>query len=255
MTRRTFALGAPWALVSAAGCVPAGEVRPPAPLDVRPASGLPETSLPWLSLRDHFVATVGDHAGEGRPLGPLLVLADATFAPHSRFPLHAHRDMEILSLVLEGTLTHHGDQSDGAALPPRGVQLLSARDGIEHAEGNDTDHPTRMLQLWFRPQTLGGAPSYRQRQLDVGGRRSVAGDDAMPLRCDARVEWIDAGAGERAPLIVDRGRAGYLLALNRSLQLGGVATLAPGDGAVVGPGATEFTADTAVAALWIDVAL
>ena len=133
MTRRTFALGAPWALVSAAGCVPAGEVRPPAPLDVRPASGLPETSLPWLSLRDHFVATVGDHAGEGRPLGPLLVLADATFAPHSRFPLHEHRDLEILSIVLDGTLTHHGDQGDGAALPARGVQLISARDGIEHA--------------------------------------------------------------------------------------------------------------------------
>lgn len=216
----------------------------------RPLSSLPTTMLSWLSLKDHFIATVGPSAGQGSRRGPLLVLADATFEPHSRFPLHPHRDMEILSVVLTGTLSHHGDQAHGATMPPRSAQLISSRDGIFHAEGNDTDTQTRMLQIWFEPTSRGGAPAYFQRDLTAKGRQLIAGDDVMPLRCDAKVSWIDLEAGKPEALEIATGRHGYLLALDGEVNAG--TTLAAGDGLDVEPGALTVTASTSCAVLWID---
>ncbi len=231
----------------------------------RPASTLPSTTLGWLSLRDHFVATVGPRAGEGRKLGPLLVLADATFAPRSRFPLHSHREMEILSIVVDGELSHHGDHAHGASFGPRSAQLISARSGMMHAEGNDTDTPTRMLQLWFEPDRHGGAPACFSRRLGDAGRQLIAGDEAMPLRADARVWWISLRCGVREELALEGGRQGYLLALSGPIDVesgGQVARVRveTGDGAVVEPvervepGVVRLTTEEAgCAAIWIDV--
>ena len=92
----------------------------------RPLNSLPTTTLSWLTLRDHFVSTVGPNSGQGQPMGSLLVLADATFTAHSRFPLHPHQEMEILSIVLDGSLSHHGDQAHGATVPARPTQTYSS---------------------------------------------------------------------------------------------------------------------------------
>jgi hypothetical protein len=221
----------------------------------RPASALPATTLSWLSLRDHFVATVGPHSGQGRPLGPLLVLADATFAPRSRFPLHPHEEMEILSIVIDGTLSHHGDQAHGMTLGPRSAQLISARDGMVHAEGNDTDAPTRMLQLWFQPDRHGGAPAYFSRQLHGEGRQLVAGDEGMPLRTDVKVWWLSVQPGKAEPLVVEKGRQGYLLALTGPLRVEAnkPVTLQTGDGAELEQGEVSLSSSSPAAALWIDL--
>lgn len=221
-------------------------------ITLRPSESLPRTTLPWLDLRDHFVATVGPSAGMGRPMGPLLVLADATFGPRSRFPLHPHRDIEILSIVVDGELSHHGTGAHTLApVKSRGAQLISARDGIVHAEGNDTDRPTRMLQVWFAPSSEGGAPAYFDRQLpSIPGRHRVAGDEAMPLRCDAHVWWIDVEGS--STIEVAPGRRGYLLSLAGPLRLGD-ATLNTGDGLELAVGAVDIVADGNGAALWIDV--
>lgn len=229
-------------------------------LRVRTADTLPKTELPWLRLQDHFVATVGPAAGTGRPFGPLLVMADATFSPRSRFPLHPHRDMEILSLVLKGELSHHGDQEHGMALKARQVQLISARNGIVHAEGNDTDADTRMLQIWFTPTERGGAPAYFNRTLAPapgGGRHQVAGDAEMPLRSSARVWWLDLVPGREETLMLDEGRAGYLLAMEGAVQLPDGTRLAERDGAEVRGVGTVVTSAPGTAgarALWIDIA-
>lgn len=224
----------------------------------RPLASLPKTELPWLSLRDHFVATVGASAGQGRPLGPLLVLADATFVPHSRFPLHPHKEMEILSVVLEGELSHHGNQAHGATLGPRSAQLISAREGITHAEGNDTDAPTHMLQLWFRPVVLGGPPEYHFRQIKGTGRELLAGDDTMPIRADVKVWWLSLGPGRPETVDVARGRTGYLLAMTAPAKVSPVdkgvnVLLQKGEGAEIGPGAFQVTADAPADVLWVDV--
>ncbi|MCP3098482.1 pirin family protein [Myxococcus sp. K15C18031901] len=225
----------------------------------RPIDSLPTTTLSWLSLRDHFVATVGARAGEGRNLGPALVLADATFAPRSRFPLHPHRDMEILSVVLEGSLSHHGDQAHGGVLGPRSAQLISARNGIVHAEGNDTDTPTRMLQIWFRPHTLGGVPAYFTRELAGRGRHLLAGDPQMPLRADARVWWVDLAVGNEERFTVEGSRRGYLLAMTARVRVTSTGGAAPldlvlGEGLEVGPGTVHVSSDSEGAVLWLDLA-
>ncbi|MCU0701742.1 MAG: pirin family protein [Myxococcaceae bacterium] len=209
---------------------------------IRPVSSLPATTLPWLSLKDHFVATVGPSAGQGQPLGPLLVLADATFAPRSRFPLHGHREMEILSVVVEGELSHHGDQADGSVVKARGAQLISSRDGMRHAEGNETDAQTHMLQIWFEPTTHGGPAVAFARQLpSTLGVHLVAGDDGMPLRCPVKVWWVDVQGAQRLPV---RAR-GYLVGLRGGVQVDGQ-KLSVGDGAVLSPGTVALDGDGAV---------
>lgn len=226
----------------------------------RSLASLPTTTLSWLTLRDHFVATVGPHAGEGSALGPLLVLADATFAPRSRFPLHPHREMEILSIVIDGELSHHGDQAHGTTLRARSAQLISARDGMMHAEGNDTDAPTRMLQIWFQPDARGGAPAYFERTFSEPGRHLVAGDAAMPLRADARVWWHDLATRTVERLSTTSRRRGYLLAMTSPLRVVASADstrssrLEVGEGMVVEGGAVDVTSDHTGAALWIDIA-
>lgn len=265
-TRRRFTI-AGGALLTAPACTPGLPTGTPttteptmttsiAPhLQHRALSTLPTTKLSWLSLRDHFVATVGAQAGRGRPLGDLLVLADATFVAGSRFPLHPHEEMEILSIVLDGELSHHGDQAHGATIPARHAQLISARDGMVHAEGNDTASPVRMLQIWFRPRTHGGPPAYFETAFETPGHHVVASGDGsggLPLRSDARVEWVDVAAGAPTRFTVGNGRAGYLLALTEPVRAGG-AHVGPGEGLVVGGGDVDVLGAGPV--LWIDVAI
>lgn len=222
----------------------------------RPLSSLARTTLPWLSIRDHFVATVGPTSGRGKPLGPVLVMADATFAPRSRFPIHPHREVDILSVVVDGTMSHRGDQANGATVGPRSAQLISARTGIMHAEGNDADAPMRMLQIWFQPHTFGGKPEYFSRELSGHGRQILAGDSQMPLRADARVWWLDLGPHNVQRLSVAVSRQGYLLATTArtrvmSLLDEAVVELAVGEGLEVGPGTIDVSSDGG-AVLWID---
>lgn len=258
LSRRDF-LGAGTSLLALAaiGCTQPLGAKTMTETRLRPRASLPTTELPWLRLHDHFVATVGANAGQGRPLGSLLVLADATFAPRSRFPIHPHRDMEILSLVVRGELSHHGDQAHGATLKARQAQLISARDGMVHAEGNELDEETHMLQIWFRPETRGGEAAYFLRDVPVmpaGGRHLVAGDEGMPLRTAARVWWIDLVPGRDERLDLAKGNSGYLLAMDAAVALEGGATLAKGDGAELRGGSAAIRAkDGPASALWIEL--
>lgn len=223
-------------------------------IQLRPAHTLPSTDIGWLQLRDHFVATVGEHSGSGQPFGPLLVLADATFAAHSAFPIHPHREVEILSIVLSGHLSHRGDLADGTIMPARSAQLISSRNGMVHAEANDADVPCRMLQIWFRPTTHGGAAQYFQRDFQTRGSHVIAADEAMPLRCDARVEWIDLVARESHEFRVAPGRAGYLMSLDGWLATE-VGMIQAGEGAEIRAGMITVTPQANSAVLFIDFAV
>jgi quercetin 2,3-dioxygenase len=144
--------------------------------------------------------------------------------------------------VLEGELSHRGDGADGSVVRPRGAQLISSRDGMHHAEGNETDSPVRMLQIWFEPTRHGGPTAYFSRQLPAEpGRHLVAGDDGMPLRCPAKVWWVDVAA--RRALEVEG--QGYLLALAGSPRVGG-STFANGEGAPATSGTYPLEGDGAL---------
>jgi redox-sensitive bicupin YhaK (pirin superfamily) len=120
-------------------------------------AALPRTDLGWVEMTDHFLVTVGPHTGEGTKLGDLMVLADAVLAPKAQFALHAHKQMEIASIVLSGELTHR-EPDRALAVPAGSVQWMSAGDGIVHAETNPGDVPARLLQIWIRPEHTGGTP-------------------------------------------------------------------------------------------------
>ena len=222
---------------------------------VRRQDQLPYTDVGWISMRDHFVCTVGPLSGRGESLGALRVLADAHFAPHARFPEHGHRDMEILSVVVEGELSHHGSQAHAEVMPARTAQLISARNGITHAEGNDTDSPVRMLQLWFVPDELGGEPVYATRAVPKQAGQPwqpVAGDDGLPLRARARVDWLDLAAGQRVSRVLAPGARAYLVGIHGMIEVEGE-TVAVGEGAELTAGPTVLATADGASALWIEL--
>lgn len=135
------------------------------------------------------------------------------------------------------------------------AQLISAREGMVHAEGNDTDQPTRMLQIWFEPNVSGGAPAYFVRDFPQHGRHVLAGDVGMPLRADARVVWADLQAGKEERFSVEPGRRGYLIALTSTVKVVHTGqTLHIGEGLEVSPGALDVGVEQPGAVLWLDVA-
>lgn len=205
-------------------------------LDVRLAADLPVVDLGWIRIRDHFMVTVGPGAGRGAGLGDLLVLADATFAPRAAFPQHRHAGVEIVSLVLDGTLTHHGAE-ERVELPAGAAQVMLTGAGIVHAEANDSDRPVRMLQLWFVSPEPGRSPGYQ-----LFAPTEPAELTALPfaeLRRDVQIRRATLAAGATATWSVGPRRAAYVLCVGGSLALDDV-HLDDGDGAALTAG--RFTA-------------
>jgi len=175
-------------------------------IDVRPAEGRFHTQIGWLdswhsfSFSSHF-----DPANVGH--GQLLVLNDDRVAPASGFGTHAHRDMEIVTWVLEGTLEHRDSEGNHGLLYPGLAQRMSAGTGIRHSEMNpDPDQPVHFLQMWVVPDTAGVEPGYEQLdvsdRLDAGGLVAVASgsdvDGAIHLHQRDATLWVARlSAGEQ----------------------------------------------------------
>lgn len=211
----------------------------PSTITVQRRAELPFTDLGWVRMWDHFVATVGPRSGTGRPFGPLLVLADATFAPRSSFPQHPHREMEILSIVLDGELTH---TEPGVEVPiaPGGMQVMSAREGVVHAEANRTDRDVRMLQLWLEPHTFGGKATYRGVP-PVSTTPGLHRFEVGALRQDASLFLGRLESERPLELELPAGRMGYLLVADGDVVVNG-ARLGAGDGAMAQAGKVRLEA-------------
>lgn len=184
-------------------------------IKIQSYSQLPDLKLPWLSLKDHFIATVGPSSGQGNPLGDLLVLADATFQPQSRFPQHPHKDMEILTWVVKGTLQHYDNNGTNQSVPEKSLQLMSARDGIYHAEGNATNDEVRMLQIWINPSMTGGAPEVSQVSLKGSGLQCLAAPANSPLIVRQNVWFYVASLENSAQesFKIPQGQMGYAISV------------------------------------------
>jgi quercetin 2,3-dioxygenase len=104
--------------------------------------------------------------------GALRVLNDDTVAPGEGFPPHPHRDMEILTYVLDGELEHQDNMGNRGVVGPGSVQYMSAGTGVQHSEFNHSkEHPLHFVQMWVLPGKLGAKPSYGQREFTVDDRR------------------------------------------------------------------------------------
>jgi redox-sensitive bicupin YhaK (pirin superfamily) len=167
----------------------------------------------------------------------LRVINEDRVAPGEGFGQHGHRDMEIISYVLEGGLEHRDSMGTGAVIRPGDVQRMSAGTGVVHSEYNASrQEPVHFLQIWIQPDRRGVAPSYEQKtfsQADKAGRlRLVAspdgGDGSVSLHADARLFAGVLAAGETVEHALAPGRHAWVHVVRGRAQVNGVA-LAAGD--------------------------
>jgi redox-sensitive bicupin YhaK (pirin superfamily) len=192
----------------------------------------------WLKSR-HSFSFADYYDPQNMGFGNLRVINEDRIAPGTGFGTHGHRDMEILSYVLEGALAHKDSLGNGAAIVPGEVQRMSAGTGVRHSEFNHAaDATTHFLQIWIIPDRQGIAPGYEQKAFpdsDKRGRlRLVAAPDgrdgAVTLHADASIFAGLFDAGERAELALDPQRLAYVHVVRGELSVNGQA-LAAGDAA------------------------
>ena len=235
-----------------------------AALDIRRSSERFTTALPWLTSRHSF--SFGPHYDPANTGFAQLVAHNAdVLAPGGGFGPHPHRDVEILTWVLQGALQHEDDQGNHGLLTPGMVQCVSAGRGIVHSEHNaSTAQPLHLVQLWVLPDRRGGAPSYVQRDVSAelarGGLvRLAAGRPAgaaLLLQQPGAVLWAARlAAGEPLALPVAAALHLYVAAgtvdLEREPELDperdpGAGRLRPGDAVrLTAAGAVGLRAHTA----------
>ena len=195
----------------------------------------------WLD--SHHTFSFGSyHDPRFMGFGPLRVINEDRVDPGAGFPTHGHRDMEILSYVVEGALAHENSTGGGGVIHPGEVQVMSAGAGVHHSEMNGSRvEPVHFLQIWLVPTTRGAAPRYAQR--DFGRAEGVTllvspegREDSLPIRQDADVYRVRLRDGDAASLAL-RHRNAWVQVVHGGFALEGE-RLEPGDGAAL----TEVTA-------------
>ena len=198
-------------------------------------------SGPGITVRDHFRMTPENEGGPHYRLGPLRTLADTTIEGHAGFPMHSHHDMEIVSYICEGTLSHEDTLGNHGRLGPGDVQVMTTGTGILHSEVNEEEAGVRMYQLWIVPETPGLDPGYVDsiRPKDsapdclcvlASGMASRPG--GAPIHQDAAVLGADLEIEHSVSVDLEPGRQAYVLAAHGRVSLDGV-VLASRDGAVI----------------------
>ena len=204
---------------------------------IRPASDRGHFDHGWLDTRHTF--SFGDYHDE-RHMGfrALRVINEDRVRPGQGFGTHGHRDMEIVTYVLEGGLAHRDSMGNGSVIAPGDVQYMSAGTGVRHSEYNaSSTEPVHFYQIWILPNVANAEPRYAQKRFDAPSRtgrlRLVASgsgaDGSIALRQDVNVSASILGEGESLELELPPGRHLWLQVLRGSLDVNGRA-LAAGDG-------------------------
>lgn len=164
-------------------------------LQLRSKETLDHGDRGWLKARNHFFVSADGNPANG-PMGALMVWNDDEIAPGTGFGRHSHADMEIVTYVREGAVTHEDSTGNVGRTLAGDVQVMSAGTGISHSEHNRDANPLRLFQIWLRPRQRGGAPHWDTRKFpkaDRAGRliELASGDPKTPetlmIRADARV--------------------------------------------------------------------
>ena len=164
-------------------------------------------------------------------MAALRVWNDDEIAPNSGFPAHPHANMEIITYVREGAITHQDSLGNEGRTEAGDVQVMSAGSGIRHSEYNLEPAKTKIFQIWIEPTTQGGAPTWGAKPFPKADRSGkfvtiasgfAADNDALPIRADARVLATTLKAGESAEYAPDEGRHLYLVPAVGSVEVNGV---------------------------------
>lgn len=204
----------------------------------------------WLRAKHHFVvSTDGNHAHAA--LGPLIVWNDDEIAVGSGFPLHGHRDMEIITYVRQGLLGHRDTLGSEGTIHAGDVQVMSAGTGIRHAEFNKGEVPLKLYQIWLLPREGGGEPAWDTRPFPRGDRSGrfvtlasgfARDEGALPIRADARVLGAMLKAGDSVRHDLGPARRAYLVVASGRIEVNGE-PVGPLDGvAITQVGAAQISA-------------
>jgi redox-sensitive bicupin YhaK (pirin superfamily) len=205
-------------------------------LEIRRASARGHAAHGWLDSWHSFsFADYHDPAHMG--FSALRVINEDRIQPGTGFGTHGHRDMEIISYVLEGALGHKDSMGTGSTIVPGDVQRMSAGRGVQHSEQNHArDEVTHFLQIWIEPNVRGIAPGYEQKHFDAASKRGrlrlVASPDgaqgSVTIHQDARVFAALLDGAERVQHSFAPGRKGYVHVVRGNLTANGT-PLAAGD--------------------------
>jgi redox-sensitive bicupin YhaK (pirin superfamily) len=199
-------------------------------IDIRPFGSLGGSTNDWLDARHHF--SFGSYRDAGRMgLGALRVWNDDEIAPGTGFGAHPHANMEIITYVRQGAITHKDSLGNVGATRAGDVQVMHAGTGITHAELNQEAQPTRLFQIWIIPDEMGVKPGWDARefprnpgqglQILASGRAADAGAGALSLHANAAVLAGKLAAGEQAHYHLEPGRAAYLVAASGDIKVNG----------------------------------
>ena len=198
-------------------------------LEVRKSTDRGYADHGWLKSF-HTFSFAGYHDSEHMGFGSLRVINEDRILPGSGFGTHGHRDMEIISYVLEGALAHEDNMGNGSSIVPGDVQRMSAGKGVLHSEYNHSkDGTTHCLQIWIEPNVTGIRPSYEQKHFDAASKRGrlrlIASGDAREgsvlIHQDAAVYAALVDAAERIECKLDPARKAYVHVARGKLTVNG----------------------------------
>ncbi|WP_315838136.1 pirin family protein [Bradyrhizobium prioriisuperbiae] len=194
----------------------------------------------WLKAKHHF--SFGPHHDpDNMGLGALRVWNDDEIAPNTGFPAHPHANMEIITYVREGAITHQDNLGNTGRTVAGDVQVMSAGSGIRHSEYNLEAAPTKIFQIWIEPDETGGQPAWGAKPFPKADRSGrfvtlasgfAADSDALRIRAQARVLGAALKAGETAEYRFGTERNGYLVPSSGAVEVNGVRIVAR-DGAAI----------------------
>jgi quercetin 2,3-dioxygenase len=198
-------------------------------IDVRPFNSLGGANHGWLDAKHHF--SFANYYDPNRmSWGRLRVWNDDTIAARSGFPPHPHSDMEIITYVRTGAITHEDSMGNKGRTGAGDVQVMSAGTGVRHSEFNLENEPTTLFQIWIEADKRGATPSWGAKvfpKSDRTGQFSVLAsgdttDDALTINADAKVLGATLNAGESLTYSLAEGRRAYLVPAVGEVEVNGV---------------------------------
>ncbi|HEY0113159.1 MAG TPA: pirin family protein [Allosphingosinicella sp.] len=198
-------------------------------IDIRPFSSLGHADHGWLNARHHF-SFAGYHEPTRMGWGSIRVWNDDEIAARSGFPPHPHSDMEIITYVREGAITHQDSMGNQGRTEAGDVQVMSAGTGVRHAEYNLENERTTLFQIWVQTDRPGAQPSWGAKKFPKSDRAgsfvtlaSGFPEDAEALKINAaaRVMGATLNAGETAELALDPSRHVYLVPVGGAVEVNG----------------------------------
>ncbi|WP_135465981.1 pirin family protein [Crenalkalicoccus roseus] len=233
-------------------------------IDIRPFAGLGGADHGWLKARHHF-SFAGYHDPARMGWGRLRVWNDDEIAPMTGFDPHPHRDMEIVTYVRDGAITHRDSMGNEGRTAAGEVQVMSAGTGVVHSEYNLEPVTTRIFQIWILPDRRGARPAWGSRAFPeaareagftvlAGGRPQDAGAGALPINADAAVMAATLRPGQTLRQPLGPGRAAYLVPARGAVTVNGLALGARDGAAIRDEAEIAITASEAVELVLVEVA-